>query len=49
MKTEKKTITIDEDLCRLIEKHNEENGSSFSGVIRIALKKFFNKNKKQNK
>ena len=44
----KKTVTIDEELCRSIENHNEEYASSFSGVICLALRKFFNgdKNKK---
>jgi len=44
MVTIKKTITINQVLYKLIKDHNEKNASSVSGVIGLALKKFFKKN-----
>jgi len=41
MTTIKRSITIEEKLDKMIEKHNKENGSTPTSVIRIALEKYF--------
>ena len=48
MATIKKSITIDVEIYKKIKKHNEDQGSTTTSVIRMALKKFFGIKKKWN-
>ena len=47
MATKPKTITIKEELIKKLQEHHKKYGSNDSGVIGIALEKYFDELKKK--